>query len=86
MVLILSADSVKSAHVRREVEFAVEEKKIVIPFIIEAVELPTRLRYLLAGIQYVDATTGPLSQHRESLVSAVWKRLSELSVPERSSC
>lgn len=86
VVLILSADSVKSAHVMREVEFAVEEKKIVIPFIIEAVELPTRLRYLLAGIQHIDATTGPLSQHRESLVNAVWKRLSELGVPEHSGC
>jgi len=86
VVLILSADSVKSDHVLREVQFAIEKKKIVIPFKIEAVKLPPTLDFLLTTIQFIDATAGPLDQHRDSLVNAVWKRLSELGVPERSSC
>ena len=84
VVLILSADAIKSAHVRREVEFAVEKGKIVIPFKVEAVEMPDWLGYLLAGIQHIDATTGPFNGHREGLVNAVWKRLSELGGQERS--
>jgi adenylate cyclase len=53
LVVLLSAESVKSEHVCREVLIAAEKQKAIIPVDLERVELPSSLLYPLAGIQRV---------------------------------
>lgn len=56
-LLFISSHSVKSDHVRRELEIAFEETKKILPLRLEKVDFPTRWRYQLAGIQYIDYQT-----------------------------
>ena len=56
-LLFISQHSVKSDHVRRELDIAFEETKKVLPIRLEKVDYPTRWRYQLAGIQYIDYQT-----------------------------
>jgi hypothetical protein len=52
-VLIVSEASVKSDNVIRELSLASEEAKTILPLQLEAVEIPSSIRYQLAGIQYL---------------------------------
>lgn len=53
-LLFLSPKSVLSDFVRREVDIAFEEKKKILPIMLERLEIPVQLDYQLAGIQYID--------------------------------
>ncbi|HZK77067.1 MAG TPA: TIR domain-containing protein [Candidatus Kapabacteria bacterium] len=50
-IALLSASSVTSANVAKEIALAAENGKIILPIEIGSVELPGRLEYALAGIQ-----------------------------------
>ncbi|MDP4200657.1 MAG: TIR domain-containing protein [Bacteroidota bacterium] len=50
-IALLSAASVNSANVAKEIALAAEHGKIILPIEIGAVQLPGRLEYALAGIQ-----------------------------------
>src|SRR5206468_4693132 len=52
-VLVVSKASVVSANVIRELSLASEESKTILPLQLEAVEIPSSIRYQLAGIQYL---------------------------------
>lgn len=52
-LIFISANSVKSDHVRRELDIAFEDTKKILPIRLEKVDLPKRWRYQLAGIQYI---------------------------------
>lgn len=54
LLLFLSPKSVDSDFVRREVDIAFEEKKRILPIMLEKIEIPVQLDYQLAGIQYID--------------------------------
>lgn len=68
MVLVLSANSNMSAHIKREVEHAVNQGKTVIPFFIEKVELSKSLKYFLNVHHWLDASEPPMEKHLEKLV------------------
>jgi TIR domain len=52
-VLVVSKASVVSTNVIRELSLASEESKTILPLQLEAVEIPSSIRYQLAGIQYL---------------------------------
>jgi tetratricopeptide (TPR) repeat protein len=54
LLLFLSTESVSSDDVRREVDIAFEEKRKILPIMLENVEIPVELDYQLTGIQYID--------------------------------
>jgi TolB-like protein len=53
LVVLLSAHSVSSANVTKEVALASEKKKTVIPIVIEECELNSAMEYALAGLHQV---------------------------------
>ncbi|PYT03983.1 MAG: hypothetical protein DMF65_03075 [Acidobacteria bacterium] len=77
MVLIISAHSIKSRHVRREVQVASRQDAEVpiIPFRIQDVPLNNALTYYLSSIHWLDASTPPLETHLQRLVEHVHARL-----------
>jgi hypothetical protein len=52
-VLVISKASVVSDNVIRELSLASEESKTILPLQLEQVEIPSSIRYQLAGIQYL---------------------------------
>jgi adenylate cyclase len=56
LVVMLSANSIASSNVRKEVSLASERQKKILPLDIEPVELPDDLAYHLAGIQRAPIT------------------------------
>lgn len=55
-LLLISLNSVQSDNVRKEVDLAAEDKKVFLPVVLVETEIPTELRYHLAGIQRIDFT------------------------------
>src|SRR4051794_18313467 len=51
VVLMLSESAAASINVGREISLACEENKPILPLLLEPVELPASLRYLLSGVQ-----------------------------------
>jgi len=56
VVLMMSATSMASHNVVKEVALAGDENKHILPVRLEAVEVPTSMRYHLAGLQHLDLT------------------------------
>jgi len=71
MVLIFSARSNHSPHVRREVERAVNAGIPILPFRIEDVPLSPSLEYFIGTVHWLDALTPPLGRHLERLAETV---------------
>ena len=67
-VLFISARSVLSDYVRRELDLAFDAKKKIIPVRLDATELPARWKYQLIGIQYVESK---LADWKERLITAL---------------
>lgn len=57
-VLFLSRTSAASDNVRREVDIASDAHTKIIPVKLDAVEIPESLQYQLAGLQFIDHTSG----------------------------
>lgn len=61
-LLVLSKNSVASDHVRAEIDVAKESRKHIIPVNLQPVEIPSTMKYQLAGLQrinlYPDYATG----------------------------
>ena len=71
VVLVWSSRSDQSRHVKREVALALDEMDVtVIPFRIESIE-PSKLRYYLSSIQWLDASTSELEANLKRLVERV---------------
>ena len=64
-VLMLSPNSVASDNVRKEVDLADGASKYLIPLMLAPVELPAKLRYQLAGIQWIDYYRDPEAKYAE---------------------
>jgi|GEM_PF-3403351 Tfp pilus assembly pilus retraction ATPase PilT len=71
MLLVTSDNSNMSAHIKREVEQAVNQGKPVIPFFIEKVELSKSLKYFLSVHHWLDASVTPVEQHFPKLVETL---------------
>ena len=64
-VLMLSPNSVTSDNVRKEVDLADGASKDLIPMMLAPVELPAKLRYQLAGIQWIEYYRDPEAKYAE---------------------
>jgi formylglycine-generating enzyme required for sulfatase activity len=71
MVIILSGNSNRSKQVVREVERAVANDVIIIPFRIENIDPTGAMAYFLSSEHWLDALTPPLEQHIEKLGSTI---------------
>ena len=71
MVIILSKNSNKSPQVVREVERAVSNNVIIIPFRIENIDPTGAMAYFLSTEHWLDALTPPLEKHIEKLVNTI---------------
>src|SRR6266487_3044565 len=58
-VLMLSPDAVASDNVRKEVDLAEQSGKALLPMLLAPTELPTKFRYPLAGIQWIEYYRDP---------------------------
>jgi hypothetical protein len=67
MVIVLSDNSNRSKQVVREVERAVANNVIIIPFRIENINPTGAMAYFLSTEHWLDAITPPLEQHIEKL-------------------
>jgi len=73
MVVVFSSKSNESQQVMREVERAVNQGLVIIPFRIEAVLPSENMEYFLSSTHWLDAMTPPLENHIESLADTVQK-------------
>jgi hypothetical protein len=71
LVLILSSNTSRSKHVSREVQLALDHNKVIIPFRTEDIQPEDSLKYILTGVQWLDAFVGPIERHLASLVECV---------------
>jgi hypothetical protein len=71
MVIILSGNSNRSKQVIREVERAVANNVIIIPFRIENIDPTGAMAYFLSTEHWLDAITPPLERHIEKLQSTL---------------
>ena len=71
MVIILSGNSNRSKQVVREVERAVANNVIIIPFRIENIDPTGAMAYFLSTEHWLDAITPPLERHIEKLQSTL---------------
>jgi serine protease Do len=82
MVVVLSGEANQSAQVVREVERAVANDVVIIPFRIESVEPTGAMAYFLASEHWLDAMTPPLDTHIAHLVKVVQSLLETTSAPK----
>jgi hypothetical protein len=69
MVVVFSGETNQSHHVHREVERAVANDVVIIPFRIEPAEPAGAMAYFLSSEHWLDAMTPPLDDHISQLVS-----------------
>jgi hypothetical protein len=75
MVLIFTSNTNQSAAVIKELEIAVENDTIIIPFRVEDVVPNTKLSFYISSTQWHDALTPPLEAHIHSLAENIGKIL-----------
>jgi uncharacterized RDD family membrane protein YckC len=83
MVLVFSARSNISNHVRREVEEAASRGIPILPFRIEDVSPSPSLKYYIGAVHWLDALTPPLEKHLEHLAGTVKLLLSRTGAAPR---
>jgi hypothetical protein len=81
MIVILSGNSNQSRQVIREVERAVANDVVIIPFRIEKIDPTGAMAYFLSTEHWLDALTPPLEEHIEKLGSTVQLFLTEGGSP-----
>lgn len=77
VVLIHTSNANKSDQIKRELHLAHEMKKIVIPLRIEKIHPDEELKYVLTGIQWLDAFDTPLENQLEPLLQRVKQILAD---------
>ena len=71
MVVILSKHANTSRHVMREVELAVKNDVVIVPFRTEDVEPAADLAYFLSSTHWLDAITPPLQTRIRELATCI---------------
>ncbi|MEI6145497.1 MAG: toll/interleukin-1 receptor domain-containing protein [Methylococcales bacterium] len=92
MILIFSSNSNESAHVKREVERAVNHGIIIVPFKIEDVALSSTMEYFVSGTHWLDAIDPPFENHLKSVTEhmclllnkpvPIWEQATNTGSPE----
>jgi len=83
MVVVFSGETNQSHHVHREVERAVANDVVIIPFRIESAEPSGAMAYFLSSEHWLDAMTPPLDVHISQLVSAAHALLASAQAARR---
>src|SRR5712691_6269430 len=81
-VLLVSAASVASEHVTREVALAMDYQKSILPLFLEPTTVPVALRYPLAGLQHLDLFRGGSEENLASILRSLG-RLGVVAEPAR---
>jgi hypothetical protein len=71
LVLVFSADSNESPHVLTEVNEAMSNKVIIIPFRVEDVQPSKSMKYLIGVPHWLDAINPPMSEHIKKLEQTI---------------
>lgn len=71
MVMVFSSQANASNHIKREVERAVNQGLIIVPFRIENVAPSDSLEYFFGGVHWLDALSTPMEQHLQALADKV---------------
>jgi len=83
-VLLLSKESVKSEQVLREAKLADDRpaagKPKIIPVLLEAVEPEGALRHIIAGGQWIDASSGGIQAHQDQIVTTIKKAVGDVDL------
>lgn len=79
VLMIQSENSLSSREVPKEVALALDNKKPIIPFVLDDAELYGDLEYDLIGIQRVDARKPTLDERIEELASQIYSMLGKKS-------
>lgn len=74
LVLVLSANSIASPHVIREVERASAKQRPIITFRVDATPLPPGLEYFLSASHWLDASASDAQRSFATLVEAIRTR------------
>ena len=72
-VLVISKASVVSNNVIRELSLASEESKTILPLQLEQVEIPSSIRYQLAGIQYLVLSARNPQENADQIIHTLSK-------------
>ena len=75
LVLMVTPKSVASENVVKEVSLAAEQRKKILPVILEPTEIPKSLQYHLAGIQHLDVSDMSASESAEEILPALQRLL-----------
>ncbi len=71
LVLILSANANSSKYVQRELQLALDYKKLIVPFRIEDIRPEGAVNFMLTGVQWLDAFVPPVERHVAALVERI---------------
>jgi AAA-like domain/TIR domain len=71
VVLIFSSHANQSPHIKKELHFALDKGKVVLPFRIEDVNPGQALEFILIGLQWINAISPPVESHFDALVERV---------------
>jgi TIR domain len=78
MVLVFSSNANASSHIPKEVERAMSNGVVILPFRIEDVAPGRSLDYFIGSVHWLDAMTPPLEKHLDDLATTVHKLLPAL--------
>lgn len=82
-VLIFSSEANTSNHVLREVERAVNNSKIIIPFRIQDCMPSKSMEYFISVPHWLDAYTEPLGEHINKLITVLKKLIDGITAQEQ---
>jgi hypothetical protein len=72
-LLLMSPDACASENVRKELDLAIDADVLVLPVVIQPVQIPTTLKYQLVGIQRIELFNEPVAGFVQ-LVAAIRER------------
>ena len=75
MVLVFSSNANLSDHIPKEVERAVSNGMVILPFRIQNVAPGKSLDYFIGSVHWLDAMTPPMEKHLDNLAATVQKLL-----------
>lgn len=84
MVLVFSSDSNQSPHVLTEVNEAMSNNIIIIPFRVEDIQPSKSMKYLIGVPHWLDAITPPMEQHIQKLAETIKTLIAQKKEKEKN--
>jgi TIR domain len=83
LLVILSPKAIESKNVEKELSLADRHHRQIIPILFESCEIPDRMDYQLAGLQWVDFVARPFEEAFDQLIKALRSHAPLPPRPER---